>query len=76
MSNNVDSSVGIATDCELDGQNSIPGWGTRFFSSLQRPDRLWSPPSLYPMGTGGFSPAGKATVTWSWPLTTYCQIKE
>jgi hypothetical protein len=25
-------------------------------SSPQRPDRLWGPPSLYPMGTGGLFP--------------------
>jgi hypothetical protein len=32
-----DSSLGIATDCGLDGPGSIP----RFFSSPQLPDRYW-----------------------------------
>jgi hypothetical protein len=30
-------------------RNSIPGGGWEFFSSPPRPERLWSPPSLYPM---------------------------
>jgi hypothetical protein len=43
---NRDSSVGIAMDCGIDLQGSIPGKCKRFFSTLQRPDRLWNPPSL------------------------------
>jgi hypothetical protein len=39
------SSVGIATGNELDSPGSIPN-NVRFFSSPQRPDRLWGPPSL------------------------------
>jgi hypothetical protein len=54
-----DSSVSIATDYGLDGRNSIPGTA-KFFSSPQRPNRLLSSPSLYPMGTGGSFPVGKA----------------
>jgi hypothetical protein len=38
--------VGNATSYELDGRGSIPGRAKRFFSSPQRPDRLWSPLSL------------------------------
>jgi hypothetical protein len=53
-------SVGIATDYGLDDPGSIPG-STRFFSSPQRPDRLWSTsihlpngyPALLPRGLGG-----------------------
>jgi hypothetical protein len=40
------SSVGIATDCELDVRSSIPGRSKTFFSSPQRPCRFWDPPSL------------------------------
>jgi hypothetical protein len=38
--------VVIATGYGLDGQGSIPGNGIRLFSTLQRPDWLWVPPSL------------------------------
>jgi hypothetical protein len=54
-----DSSVDIATDYGLEGRGSIPG-SARFFSTPQRPDRLWDPPS-YPMGAGGDFPGDKAT---------------
>jgi hypothetical protein len=37
--------IGIARGYGLDGPGSIPG-SARFFSSLQRSDRLWSSPSL------------------------------
>jgi hypothetical protein len=30
----------------MDGLGSIPDNDKRFFSTSQRPDRLWSPPSL------------------------------
>jgi hypothetical protein len=30
----------------LDGRGSITGRSNRYFSSFQRPDRLWVPPSL------------------------------
>jgi len=42
------SSVGVATDCGLDGPGSNPG-GTRFSA---RPDRPWGPPASCTMGTG------------------------
>jgi hypothetical protein len=48
-----DSSVGIATDYELDGWYSIPGKRKIFFSSPRRPDRLWGPPSLLSNGYQG-----------------------
>jgi hypothetical protein len=40
-----DSSVGIATGYRLDDPGSIPD-SARFIPYLQRPDRLWGPPSL------------------------------
>jgi hypothetical protein len=52
-----DSSVGTVTGYKLDGLGSIPG-SVRFFSSPQRPDRLWAHPASYPMGTGGSFPEG------------------
>jgi hypothetical protein len=54
-----DSSVGIATECRLEGQGSIPGRG-KIFSSPQRPDRLWSPPSLLSDGYRGHFTGCKA----------------
>jgi hypothetical protein len=42
----------------LDGPHSIPG-SARFFSSLQRPDRLWGPPSLLSNGYRAISPGVK-----------------
>jgi hypothetical protein len=44
---NTDGSVGIATGNGMDRKSSIPG-SARIFSSPQRPDRLWGPPSLLP----------------------------
>jgi hypothetical protein len=38
--------VGIATGYGLDDRVSTPGIGKRFFSSPQRPGRLWGPPSI------------------------------
>jgi hypothetical protein len=52
---NRDSSVGIATDYGLDDRGvavRVPV-GSRIFSSPCRLDRLWGPPNLLPMGTGG-----------------------
>jgi hypothetical protein len=37
---------GIAAGYTLDGRDSIPGRGKRFFSTPQRADRLWGPLSL------------------------------
>jgi hypothetical protein len=54
-----DRSVGIETDYGLDVQEiggSLAGRVKRFFSSPQRPDRLWAHPASYPMATGGFFP--------------------
>jgi hypothetical protein len=47
-----DSSVGIATGYGLDDRGSIPG-SERFFSTQQRPDRIWGPPSLPSNGCQG-----------------------
>jgi hypothetical protein len=48
-----DSSVSIVTIYELDGHSSIPGRGKRLFSTPQRPDRFWGPPSLLSNGYPG-----------------------
>jgi hypothetical protein len=45
----LDSSVVNATGNGLDGRGSIPGMG-KIFSSPQRPDRVWGPPSLLSNG--------------------------
>jgi hypothetical protein len=55
---NRDSSVGIATGYRLDGRSSIPG-RDKIFSSPQRPDRLWGPPSLLFNGYRGSFPGVK-----------------
>jgi hypothetical protein len=65
------SIVGIATGYGLDDWGvgvRVPD-GSRIFSSLNRPQRLWGPPNLL-MGTGGSFPRGKAAGAWSWPLTS------
>jgi hypothetical protein len=36
-----DRSVGIATGYGLDDRSSVPDRGKRFFSTPQRPDRMW-----------------------------------
>jgi hypothetical protein len=46
------SSVGVVTGYGLDVPGSIPG-SARFFSSPQRPDRLWGPSSLLSNGCRG-----------------------
>jgi hypothetical protein len=56
-----ESSVRTAMGYGLDGRGSIPGRGTRFFSSPQHPDRLRGPP--YPMAIGGSFFGGKAVGT-------------
>jgi hypothetical protein len=47
--------VGRGTGYWLDGLGSIPG-SARFFSSSQRPDRLWGPPNFLYNGYRGHSP--------------------
>jgi hypothetical protein len=64
----LDSSVGIVTSFELDGWGSIPGKGTRFFSSPQRLDRLISSSSLLAIGYLGASLQGKGAGAWIWKL--------
>jgi hypothetical protein len=46
-----DSSVSKSTGYGLDDPGSIPG-SARFFSSPQRPDPLWGPPSLLSLFLG------------------------
>jgi hypothetical protein len=53
-------SIGIRAGFALDGQGSIAGRGDKFFSSPQRPDRLWAQPPSYTMDTGSSFPGGKA----------------
>jgi hypothetical protein len=52
--------VGTAMKYGLDGRDSIPGRGKRFFFSPQRADLLWNQFSLLPMGIGGSFPWGEA----------------
>jgi hypothetical protein len=63
------SSVAIPMGYDVDGPCSYPGKAT-FFSSLQRPDRLWGSPSLLFNGYQGRFPGGKAAETWSLLLTS------
>jgi hypothetical protein len=63
-----DSSVCVASGYGLDCQGSIPGRDKRFFSTPQRPDRLWDPRSLVYNGYRGLFPRLKTAGAWSWPL--------
>jgi hypothetical protein len=52
-----DSAVGRTTGYGLDDRGvgvRVPV-GSRIFSSPRRPDQLWGPPSLYPIGAGDLS---------------------
>jgi hypothetical protein len=64
------TSVGIATGYGLNGCGSNAGRGKRFFCTPHSPNQLWGPPSFLSNYTAGFFLAGKAAVTWSWPLST------
>jgi hypothetical protein len=48
-----DNSVGMVTGYGMDRQGSTLGRVKRFFSSPQRPDRLWGAPSLLSSGYRG-----------------------
>jgi hypothetical protein len=68
----LDSTIVIAArqrDEQLKNWNFIPYRGS--FSSLQRPDRLRSSPSFYPVYTRGFSPGVKQLGS---DLITYFQL--
>jgi hypothetical protein len=54
------------TGYKLEGRGSIPG-SSEIFSSAQRADRLWGPPSLKFNGYRGSFPGGKAAGMWSSP---------
>jgi hypothetical protein len=67
-----DSSVGIATGYGLDDRDvgvRVPV-GSRIFSPLRRPDRLWGHLTSYPIGTQGYFRGGKTAGAWSWPLAS------
>jgi hypothetical protein len=60
-----DSVVGIATSYGLDDRGvgfRVPV-RSRILFYPRRPHRLWGPPYLYPTGTGGSVPGGKAAGT-------------
>jgi hypothetical protein len=62
-----DSVVGIATGYGLEDRG-VGVWvpvGSRIFSSPRRPEWLWGPPNLLPMGIVGSFPEGKAAGAWS-----------
>jgi hypothetical protein len=61
---------GVATGYGLDGQVSILGRGTRFFSTQRRPDGLWGPPNFPSNGYLGLLPGGKVAEAWRWPVTS------
>jgi hypothetical protein len=61
----MDTSVGIVTATGWTVGVWIPA-GARFFSSPERPDRLWGPP----MRTEGDNYGSKAAGAWSWQLTS------
>jgi hypothetical protein len=66
--------LSIATELGVDDRGSIPDRNIEFFSSPQRQNRLWSPPSPYQMGT-------EVKNTWSYTSTApyffmeWCLIK-
>jgi hypothetical protein len=65
-----DSAVSIATGYGLNGWGigvQIPVVSKIFSLHVVQTDPGANPVS-YPMGVGGFFPAGKAAGAWSWPL--------
>jgi hypothetical protein len=60
LNSTVFGSVGITRGYGLNGRGSVPGRSNKFFSSWQRPRRLWGPTSLLSMGAVGCLPGGKA----------------
>jgi hypothetical protein len=54
----------------LDCRGSIPSRGKRFFSTPQRPDRIWDPHSLLFNGYQELFPEVRAAEAWSKPLSS------
>jgi hypothetical protein len=54
-----------------DGRQGFDFWkAKKFFSTPQRPDRLWGQPSIISNGTGRTFRRGKAAEAWNWLLTS------
>jgi hypothetical protein len=71
-----DSSVGIAMATGWTGRFRYPAWQDfSFLHSVQ--GCSGANPAFYPVGTGAFTPEGKAIGEWSWPFTsTKCRGRE
>jgi hypothetical protein len=60
-----ETSVCIGTGYGLLGRGLIPGKENRLFSTPQRPDWLWGPPTL--LFNGYLGGGGRVAGAWSWP---------
>jgi hypothetical protein len=72
-----DSSVGIAANYGLDGQNLIPGKGKRFLCFLQHQNGFGAHSASYPMGTWGCFPGIKLgrEADYSAPSSSSAEVK-
>jgi hypothetical protein len=68
---------GIALGYGLDDLGFETRQRLGIFCWPSRPDRLWGPPNVLPLGTRVFFPGCKTAGAWSWPLTSiYCRDQE